>query len=101
MKKLTSENVVRLLDCCASEDKYYIIVEYCNGGNLRNEMKTKKIIPEPEAVNILVDVLKGFLDLIKNGIVHRDVKPENILIHDGKFKLADFGFAMVVHDFSK
>jgi serine/threonine-protein kinase ULK/ATG1 len=38
-------------------------------------------------------ILMGFLELIENSVIHRDVKPENIMMHNGKLKIADFGFA--------
>ena len=56
---------------------------------------------EKEATRIVVDILSGFIQLIKNGIIHRDLKPANILIHQGIFKLADFGFAKCVDNFRK
>lgn len=48
-----------------------------------------------------MDLLHGFLELIRNGVIHRDLKPENILIHNNVYKLADFGFAKTVDNFSK
>ena len=41
-------------------------------------------------------IIEGFKELLKNGVIHRDLKPANILIHDGIFKIADFGFAKYV-----
>ena len=46
----------------------------------------------------MTDVLGGFLELIENGIIHRDVKPANILVKNGVYKLADFGFSRIVDD---
>lgn len=55
---------------------------------------------EKEAIKIMSDVLSGFLELIENGIIHRDLKPANILIKNDVYKLADFGFARLVDDFT-
>ena len=59
-------------------------------------------------MKFLIDVLKGFIHLIKHGIIHRDLKPANILIHkevriylSQTYKLADFGFAKAVDNFKK
>lgn len=46
----------------------------------------------------MTDLLKGFLELIENGIIHRDVKPANILMSKGVYKLADFGLSRIVDD---
>ena len=45
----------------------------------------------------MAQILMGFSSLIRKGIVHRDMKPENILIHNGKLKIADFGLAKPTH----
>ena len=56
------------------------------------------------------DLIRGFIELVKNGVIHRDLKPANILIHNGIYKLAgswiiniflDFGFAKYVENFSR
>lgn len=44
-------------------------------------------------MNIFRDLLHGIKALLKIGIIHRDIKPANIMIHDGEFKITDFGFA--------
>lgn len=51
---------------------------------------------ENEAIHILKDLLHGLKALLKIGIIHRDIKPANIMVHDGTFKITDFGFAKQV-----
>lgn len=99
MKKLKSEYVVDLIDVLETSNNYYIIQEYCDGGDFRSELKKKKNLSEFEALNVMRDLLTGFMDLLKNGIIHRDLKPENILIKGNQHKLADFGFARTVDNF--
>ena len=76
-----------------SSNYYYIIQEYCNGGELRQSMKKRGKIPEKEAITLLTQICNGFVELIKEGVMHRDLKPENVLIHEGVLKIADFGFS--------
>ena len=56
---------------------------------------------EKESVKIFRQVLSAFQVLLKNNIVHRDVKPENILLHEGAVKVADFGFARTIDEKEK
>lgn len=53
-------------------------------------------LPEKEAIHYFYEISNGLDTLYDKGIYHRDVKPENILIGNGKMKLADFGFAKVI-----
>jgi serine/threonine protein kinase len=55
----------------------------------KNNMK----LPERTAIEIFCQILSAYKELHTKGIVHRDIKTENILVHKGVFKLADFGFA--------
>lgn len=101
MKKLKSVNIVQLYDVLETTNNYYIVCEYCNQGDFRKYLKQNKRLNEDQAKKVLVDILSGFIELVKNGIIHRDLKPENILIANDVFKLADFGFARTVHNFSR
>ncbi|KAM3138963.1 hypothetical protein pb186bvf_008976 [Paramecium bursaria] len=96
MKKLDDQHVVKLIDVLQSVNNTYIVTEYCNGGDLREYLKKKKSLSEMEALQIFKDLLKGIKSLLKIGIIHRDIKPANIMIHEGVFKLTDFGFAKQV-----
>ncbi|CAD8048740.1 unnamed protein product [Paramecium primaurelia] len=101
MGKLKSPNIVQLLDVMETSNNYYIVQEFCDGGDFDEFLKKKKNLTEKEAIKFLVDVLTGFTQLIKNGIIHRDLKPANILLDKTTYKLADFGFAKCVDNFKK
>ncbi|CAD8050500.1 unnamed protein product [Paramecium sonneborni] len=96
MKLIEDKNIVKLIDVLQSVNNTYIITEYCNGGDLREYLKKRKLISEIDAMNIFRDLLHGIKALLKIGIIHRDIKPANIMIHDGEFKITDFGFAKQV-----
>ena len=55
-------------------------------------IKKKRKLSESEAMNILKDIVSGFIEIGKNGFLHRDLKLANIFIKDGIAKIADFGF---------
>ncbi|CAK74826.1 unnamed protein product (macronuclear) [Paramecium tetraurelia] len=96
MKLIEDKNIVRLIDVLQSVNNTYIVTEFCNGGDLREYLKKRKSIPENDAINVLKDLLHGIKALLKIGIIHRDIKPANIMVHDGIFKITDFGFAKQV-----
>jgi len=85
--------IVKIYDCFATENNIYIVLEFCNQGNLLDVMQKKKKLAEEEAIFIIYQVVSAIDYLSKRGIVHRDIKPENIFIKDGIYKLGDFGFA--------
>ena len=70
-----------------------MVIEYCNGGTLQQQIDTKFKIPEKEAILILKQIINGIAELHSHKIVHRDLKAENILSHNGIYKIADFGFS--------
>ncbi|KAG1666142.1 hypothetical protein FOA52_011553 [Chlamydomonas sp. UWO 241] len=82
---------------CAFEDaRYYcLVLEYANGGDLRAHMKRGHPMEEHRVRDfIATPVVRALAQLQHEGIVHRDVKPENVLVHGGQVMLADFGMAM-------
>jgi serine/threonine protein kinase len=68
------------------------VYEFCNGGTLEDKIKMSKMINEVEAVSYFTQLMSAFSVLHDKKILHRDIKPTNILFHNGKLKLADFGF---------
>ena len=71
----------------------FFVMELCAGGSLATRLTGARRIPPDELVPILVSVAEGLAELHRRGIVHRDVKPSNILFAADRAKLADFGLA--------
>ena len=96
--RLSHPNIVRVYD--AGEDELdgnkvsYIVMEYVPGGDLKGMMVRNGPLPEAMISRVGADVAAGLAHAHERGIVHRDVKPRNVLIDDrGSPKLADFGIA--------
>ena len=85
-------NIIKFIEILRSSNNTYFIYEYCNGGTLEQMMKKKKRYKEREALKIFAQLLTAMKTLVTMDIIHRDVKPENILFHDDVIKLGDFGF---------
>ena len=99
MQKYNHPNIVKLADYLEDDDFYYIVMEYCDT-NLKNymvlECNEKIGFPEERAKQIFYQIVKGMLTVHENGVIHRDLKLENILIKNGVFKIADFGLSKEV-----
>jgi len=79
LKKLSHPNIVRIYEFYESENNYYLINEFCNGGELYNYIN-KNNLNEQQLSIIFYQVFSGLCYLHENDILHRDMKPENILI---------------------
>jgi serine/threonine protein kinase len=89
--KLDHANVVRALEFSSSPTPY-LVMEYVEGEDLALRVERHGAIPEEEALQIIVQVAHGLHRAHRQGLIHRDVKPENILVtSEGKAKLADLG----------
>ncbi|HEX6710446.1 MAG TPA: serine/threonine-protein kinase [Rubrobacter sp.] len=96
--RLSHPNIVRVFD--AGEDKLngravsYIVMEYVPGGDLQDLMDRNGPLPETMLSRVGADIASGLAHAHERGIIHRDVKPRNILLDDrGSPRLADFGIA--------
>nr|XP_053639461.1 serine/threonine-protein kinase unc-51-like isoform X4 [Cherax quadricarinatus] len=111
LKELTElhhENVVALLDCKETANHVFLVMEYCNGGDLADYLQAKGTLSEDTIRLFLRQMAESMRALYGKGIVHRDLKPQNILLaHAGKpnppphlitLKIADFGFARFLQD---
>ena len=92
--KMSHENIVNLLDVGKDNDMRYIVMEYVPGKTLKDLIRERGRIAPDTAVRMVIRILAAVDHAHKNGIVHRDIKPQNILVDaKGKVKVADFGIA--------
>jgi eukaryotic-like serine/threonine-protein kinase len=92
--RLSSPNVVAVYDQGSEAGLLYLVMEYVPGRTLRELLRERGRLSPREALDIISGVLGGLAAAHRAGIVHRDVKPENVLLGDGDtVKVADFGLA--------
>ena len=92
LHQCSNENVVQLIDYIETNISCYLIMEYCNEGDLRNYINSKDHLSESEAVDFLKQLLNGFKGLHEVNAIHRDFKSANVLKKNGKLKIGDLGF---------
>lgn len=91
---LSHENIVRSYDVGEEEGSYYIVLEYVPGMTLKEIIRRDGAMQPRAAVNIASQMLEALQHAHESGIIHRDVKPQNVIVTSrGKAKLADFGIA--------
>ena len=91
---LNHPNIVAVYDWGREDDTSFIVMEYVNGQTLRDVVRRYGTIPPMEAARIAADIADALEFAHRNGVVHRDVKPGNVLITpEGSVKVTDFGIA--------
>lgn len=96
---LAHPNIMTVYELGEEGDRFYIAMEFLDGHTLRNEIDTKGALPPVRAVEIARDVLRGLSFMHDKGVIHRDIKPDNIqLLSDGRIKLTDFGIARLTFE---
>lgn len=98
LKSLKHPNIVSVKGCIDTRGKLYLIEELMGGGDLLEAIRKRKVFPEKEARRLFTQILSAIAFLHSNGVVHRDIKPDNMLLSSDSdeavvVKLADFGFA--------
>ena len=89
----TLEGIVPVYDSqITPEGQPYIVMMLCNGGSLADRLRSAPV-PWPEACSIIAKAARGLANAHARHVLHRDIKPDNILFHDGEPLLADFGIA--------
>ncbi|XP_069353472.1 serine/threonine-protein kinase ULK1 isoform X2 [Eulemur rufifrons] len=103
LKELKHENIVALYDFQEMANSVYLVMEYCNGGDLADYLHTMRTLSE-DTIRLFLQQIAGAMRLLHSkGIIHRDLKPQNILLSNPggrranpnniRVKIADFGFA--------
>ncbi len=96
---LQHPNIVQVYDYGQTNGNYFIVMELIEGTDLRRYLRSKGILDIDRAIIIARDIALGLGAAHRRGIVHRDVKPQNVLVgRDGSIKLTDFGIASVYKD---
>lgn len=98
VSKLHHPNVVEVYDVGEYDNKNYIVMEYIRGRTLKQMILQRGALPKDEAVEIMKQLVSAVNHAHENNIIHRDIKPQNILVKDdGTVKITDFGIALA-HD---
>ena len=96
---LEHPNIVNIYDVGSQDGFYYIIMEYVQGITLKNYIEKKGRLNYKETLSIAIQVGRGIQAAHAKNIIHRDIKPQNIIIStDGKVKVTDFGIARAVSE---
>ncbi|MEI3529812.1 MAG: Stk1 family PASTA domain-containing Ser/Thr kinase [Bacilli bacterium] len=95
---LTHPNIVEMYDVGEDDGKYFIVMEYVDGKTLKSLIKRRGSLTLPEVIDIMMQLTSGLACAHDSYIIHRDIKPQNIMIlDDGKVKITDFGIAMALN----
>jgi len=97
--KLSHNNIVQAIDVGSAGSFHYLVMEFIEGKTLKHDIDAGKIFAEKEAVEIILQIAQALQHAHKRGLVHRDVKPANIVLTtEGIAKLADLGMARQTTD---
>src|SRR4051812_22651104 len=92
--QLSHPNIVTVIDRGEQDDRQFIVFEYIPGENLKKLVQRVGPLPEEDAVRLALQIARALGFAHENGLVHRDVKPQNVLLNgDGQAKVTDFGIA--------
>lgn len=93
---ISHPHVVRVFKTGKAFGRFYIAMEMVTGGHLEHQIKERGAIPEAEALQLAIEVAEGLRSAHSAGLIHRDIKPGNILLDSaGSAKIVDFGLALM------
>jgi eukaryotic-like serine/threonine-protein kinase len=92
--RLSHQNVVKVFDAGEADGKPYIVMEYVPGRTVDELLKRRRRVSPPEAIDLVAQACEGIQHAHEHGLIHRDVKPGNLLVRDdGCVKVVDLGIA--------
>ena len=92
--QLSHANIVSVYDVSTNPDREYIVMELIDGITLKQYMERRGHMDWREALHFITQIMRGLSHAHSRGIIHRDIKPQNIMVlRDGSVKVADFGIA--------
>lgn len=98
VSNLSHPNIVEVYDVGEEDGNYYIVMEYIEGKTLKQLLKKRETLTLPEVIDIMTQLTDGLTHAHESYIIHRDIKPQNIMILDnGMVKITDFGIAMALN----
>ena len=96
LKSIDHPNIIKLYEYFFDNNYLFLITEYCNNGDLTSWIKKNNT--ELEILDVIKQIVEGLNYLHNKKIIHRDIKPQNILLNDKTVKICDFGFSMIIKD---
>ena len=94
--RLNHPHILPLFDSGAADGFLYYVMPYVEGESLRERLDRQNQLPVDEALHIAKTMAAGLDYAHRQGVVHRDVKPENVMLHEGEAMIMDFGIAKAV-----
>ena len=98
VSNLSHQNIVEVYDVGEEDGNHYIVMEYIDGKTLKQLLKKRDTLTLTEVIDIMTQLTDGIAHAHESYIIHRDIKPQNIMIEDnGLIKITDFGIAMALN----
>ena len=92
VRKWNNPHLLKMIQHYKSANNIYLAMEYYNGGDLLAKILDGKLT-EKDSIRYFKQIVKGMIDLWKHNIMHRDLKPQNIMLHNDVIKIVDFGLS--------
>ncbi|EWS75971.1 kinase domain protein (macronuclear) [Tetrahymena thermophila SB210] len=97
LRHLKNRHIIQFIDAKKTENHFYLIMEYCSEGTLEDLVRHKQL-NEDQILTYFNQIVYALKYLYSKKIFHRDIKPKNILLHNGEIKLVDFGLSKIIAD---
>jgi serine/threonine protein kinase len=99
MKALSHPNIIRVFDAGSEGETAWLVMEYAEGGSIIDWVERNGPMPPRLAVTVVLELCAGIQYAHQEGVIHRDIKPQNVLVdRHGQCKVTDFGIAQVVQE---